>query len=287
MPTYEELRAAADAVWAAVEQPPRPLFIVSMNTSSIAAGARETLDALRKLVGGRRGFDVMQTGDAGLRLGRAGRRGAQARTGSTSSTATSPPTTPRRSRRRPRRASRSEHAIGVIAGAATDGVPMLADLDWTKLQVRWLMHNCGVIDPDNIDHYIARGGYSHFMRRGADGPRRADQGRQGLDAARPLRLVLLDGHEVELPAGREGRAEVPGLQRRRGRPRRVGQPRPHGERPAPDHRGHADRRLRDRRDVRLDLHPRRVPARHRAREPRAAGSAATRASSARTRSAPA
>ncbi len=56
-----------------------------------------------------------------------------------------------------------EHAIGVISGAATDGVPMLADIDWAKIQVRWLMHNCGVIDPDNIDHYIARGGYSQYM----------------------------------------------------------------------------------------------------------------------------
>ena len=66
MPTYDELRAAADAVWAAVEKPARPLFVVSMNTSSIAAGARETFDALRKLADTGAGFDVMQTGDAGL-----------------------------------------------------------------------------------------------------------------------------------------------------------------------------------------------------------------------------
>ena len=49
MATYDELRSAADAIWAAVEKPQRPLFIVSMNTSSVAAGARETFDALRKL----------------------------------------------------------------------------------------------------------------------------------------------------------------------------------------------------------------------------------------------
>ncbi len=30
-------------------------------------------------------------------------------------------------------------------------------------QTRWLMHNCGVIDPDSIDHYIARGGYGTFI----------------------------------------------------------------------------------------------------------------------------
>ena len=94
---------------------------------------------------------------------------------------------------------------------------------------------------------------------------------KGSTLTRPLRLVLLDRHEVELPQGREGRAEVPRLQRRRGRPRRLGEPRRHGERPAHAPRGHADRRVRDRRDARLDLRPRRVPARDRAREPRAAG----------------
>ena len=65
MPTYDELRAAADAAWKAVQAPPRPLFIVSINTSSIASGARETLAKLQEL-SQRDGFDVMQTGDTGF-----------------------------------------------------------------------------------------------------------------------------------------------------------------------------------------------------------------------------
>ena len=65
MPSYDDLRAVAEPVWAAVEKPPRPLFVVAINTSSIAGGARETFDALTKLAASG-GFDVMQTGDAGL-----------------------------------------------------------------------------------------------------------------------------------------------------------------------------------------------------------------------------
>ncbi len=42
-------------------------------------------------------------------------------------------------------------------------MPALDSIEWMAGQTRWLMHNCGVIDPENIDHYIARGGYSHFF----------------------------------------------------------------------------------------------------------------------------
>ena len=162
MTTYEELKSAADTVWAAVEKPERPLFIVSMNTSSIAAGARQTLDALRKLSGDAAAFDVMETGDAGLAWAEPvvevrkpggqhvlyGHVTAATVDGFAKAAAAG---------------IAREHAIGVIAGAPVDGTPMLADIAWTKGQVRWLMYNCGVIDPGNIDHYIARGGYSHFV----------------------------------------------------------------------------------------------------------------------------
>jgi len=50
MPTYDELRSAAEAAWQAIVDPPRPLFIVSINTSSIASGARETLAVYRSAI---------------------------------------------------------------------------------------------------------------------------------------------------------------------------------------------------------------------------------------------
>src|SRR4051812_34544114 len=133
MPTYDELRAKANDAWQGVAKPPRPLFIVSMNTSSIAAGAIETMAALRKLSDGRTGFDVMQTGDAGLAWAEpvvevrkpdgqhvlyghvtADKAEAFARAAASGVSA--------------------NHVIGVIAGSAAD-VPMLADLEWAKNQV--------------------------------------------------------------------------------------------------------------------------------------------------------
>jgi NADH-quinone oxidoreductase subunit F len=161
MPSYDELRAAADGAWKAVENPPRPLFIVSVNTSSIAAGARETLAALTKLSGGG-GFDVMQTGDTGFAFAEPVVQVTQPGGTSilygrvTADKAEAFAATAAKGVAR-------DHALGVVTGGAVDGVPALSDLDWMKIQTRWMMHNCGVIDPENIDHYIARGGYSHFL----------------------------------------------------------------------------------------------------------------------------
>ncbi len=160
MATYDEMRAAANEIWAKVEKPPRPLFIVSMNTSSIAAGARETFDALTKLAAAG-SFDVMQTGDAGyawaepvvevrkpdgqhILYGHVTSDRAEAFASAAASGVA------------------KEFAIAVLAGRA-DGVPALESLDWAAIQTRWLMYNCGVIDPDNIDHYIARDGYKQFV----------------------------------------------------------------------------------------------------------------------------
>jgi NADP-reducing hydrogenase subunit HndC len=39
------------------------------------------------------------------------------------------------------------------------GIPGYGDLDFFKLQRRIAMRNCGFVDPGNIEHYIARGGY--------------------------------------------------------------------------------------------------------------------------------
>ncbi len=53
----------------------------------------------------------------------------------------------------------SELAIGVVEGTATDEVPLLGDHPFMKGQVRRLMANLGLMDPENIDDYLSRGGY--------------------------------------------------------------------------------------------------------------------------------
>ncbi|GAB6060055.1 NADH-quinone oxidoreductase subunit NuoF [Desulfonatronum parangueonense] len=43
-------------------------------------------------------------------------------------------------------------------------LPGFVDLPMIRHQLRVVTRNCGFIDPTNIDHYIARGGYSGFAR---------------------------------------------------------------------------------------------------------------------------
>ena len=95
--------------------------------------------------------------------------------------------------------------------------------------------------------------------RAGDEPRGGAGADRRLGAARAGRGRLPDGQEGVVPAPRR-HGQVPGLQRRRVRARRVQGPRADAEEPPPADRGHDHRRLRRRREPRLHLHPRRVPA---------------------------
>ena len=59
---------------------------------------------------------------------------------------------------------RPDLALGTIGDGAIQGIPKFFDLPMLKPQVRIALRNCGYIDPENIDHYIARGGYSGLVK---------------------------------------------------------------------------------------------------------------------------
>ena len=59
---------------------------------------------------------------------------------------------------------RPDLALGTIGDGSIDGVPKLFELPMLKPQVRIVLRNCGIIDPENINHYIAQGGYSGLVR---------------------------------------------------------------------------------------------------------------------------
>jgi len=59
---------------------------------------------------------------------------------------------------------RPDLALGTLGDGSIDGIPRLFDLPMLKPQVRIALRNCGHIDPENIDHYIANGGYSGLVR---------------------------------------------------------------------------------------------------------------------------
>jgi NADH-quinone oxidoreductase subunit F len=55
-------------------------------------------------------------------------------------------------------------AMGTVGEKRIEGIPLLFDLPMLKPQVRIVLRNCGVIDPQKINHYIASGGYSGFIK---------------------------------------------------------------------------------------------------------------------------
>ncbi|KAA0239702.1 NADH-quinone oxidoreductase subunit F, partial [bacterium] len=55
-------------------------------------------------------------------------------------------------------------AVGVVEGNATAAIPLLSEHPFMQGQVRRLMANLGTTDPENIDHYLAHGGYEGLGR---------------------------------------------------------------------------------------------------------------------------
>ena len=53
-----------------------------------------------------------------------------------------------------------QYAFGTLGEKRIDGIDSLMETSFFKSQARELFRNCGVIDPTNIDHYIANDGYS-------------------------------------------------------------------------------------------------------------------------------
>jgi len=54
--------------------------------------------------------------------------------------------------------------LGTVGETLIPGIPKLFDLPMLKPQVRIVLRNCGLIDPQNITHYLARDGYSGLNR---------------------------------------------------------------------------------------------------------------------------
>ncbi|TVR00737.1 MAG: NADH-quinone oxidoreductase subunit NuoF [Desulfovibrionales bacterium] len=55
-------------------------------------------------------------------------------------------------------------------GHTGEHIPVFTDLPMIRHQLRIVVRNCGFIDPTDIDHYIARGGYSGILRAMDLGP---------------------------------------------------------------------------------------------------------------------
>ncbi|MHA1123673.1 MAG: NADH-quinone oxidoreductase subunit F, partial [Candidatus Heimdallarchaeota archaeon] len=52
-----------------------------------------------------------------------------------------------------------DKAIGTLSSNGIEGIPSFWEHPMIKNQVRIVLKNCGIIDPTNIDHYLAMDGY--------------------------------------------------------------------------------------------------------------------------------
>jgi len=55
-------------------------------------------------------------------------------------------------------------ALGTLGELALPNIPRLEDLPFMKPQVRVASRNCGLINPEDVDHYLARDGYRGLER---------------------------------------------------------------------------------------------------------------------------
>ena len=78
-----------------------------------------------------------------------------------------------------------DFVLGIMRGNGEPvGVPALFDLPMLKPQVRVALRNCGTIDPENMQHYVANFGYSGMARALDMEPQRViDEGVARLSAA--------------------------------------------------------------------------------------------------------
>jgi NADH-quinone oxidoreductase subunit F len=159
---FKQLKAQADREWKKLEQNDRPVIFIGMATCGRAAGAEEVREELRRLA---LDAEVVEVGCIGacyaeplVYIKQPGRPAI-----------VYGDMDPDRTRQVIAGCLQNndpmiEYALGTIGEGAVAGLPNFFDLPMLKPQVRVVLQNCGLIDPGNINHYIARGGYAGLRR---------------------------------------------------------------------------------------------------------------------------
>ncbi len=164
--SYTELKSHADSVWNELQNSKKPRISVGLGTCGAAAGANAVVDAVKKKLAELK-IDAVITrvGCIGLcciepiiSIGKPGQPDVYYGE-LTPDTATNlveeflVKDNPH-----------PEMAAGKLGEGDVAGIPSLWDHPMLKGQVRIVLRNSGLIDPENIDHYIARGGYAGAVR---------------------------------------------------------------------------------------------------------------------------
>ncbi len=163
---FDEIRSRAVAEWQALESSDKPIIFVGAATCGRAAGAGAVMEAINSALA-QHGLEarVFPVGCIGLCYAEP-------------IVALAKPGKPRivYGNLTPELAAqliadylgkdnpRPDLALGTEGDGAVDGIPRFSELPMLKPQVRIALRNCGLIDPDSINHYIARDGYSGLVR---------------------------------------------------------------------------------------------------------------------------
>ena len=164
--SFEEIKKEAASQWEAMQNSPRPRILIGTATCGMAAGAEDILQALGKeLEKNSIKADIMQVGCIGLCYAEPLIEVIKPGKPSVFYGNLTPELVAEIVRDwlagdNPR----PDLALGTRGEGTLEGIPKLFELPVLKPQIRIVLRNCGNIDPANIGHYIANGGYEGFIK---------------------------------------------------------------------------------------------------------------------------
>jgi NADH-quinone oxidoreductase subunit F len=163
--SFEQVQNAAISEWNALQNSDRTRVLIGMGTCGIAAGAGSVYESLEKVLAElKTEVEIIRVGCIGLcyaeplvEIIKPGKPGIFYSSLSPEMMAEivrdyiindNP---------------RTDLAMGTRGNGTIDGIPEFFNLPVLKPQVRISLRNCGNIDPENINHYIANGGYEGLV----------------------------------------------------------------------------------------------------------------------------
>ena len=164
--TFDEIRKRAIAEWEALEQSDKPRILVGAGTCGKAAGAMAVLEAInRELARHKVKAIVTEVGCIGLcytepliEIIKPGR--SHIFYGDVTPELAAELIEDYLVKDNPR----PDLALGTVGGEGVKDIPEFYELPMLKPQVRIALRNCGIIDPQSINQYIARDGYGGLVR---------------------------------------------------------------------------------------------------------------------------
>ena len=164
--TFDEIRSRAISEWEALERSNKPRILIGAATCGRAAGAVAVLEAInRELKRHKIKASVIQVGCIGfcyaepiINIIKPGR--PHIYYGNVTPELGTQLLVDYLIKDNPR----PDLALGTVGENGIKDIPKLFELPMLKPQVRIALRNCGFIDPENINNYIARDGYSGLVK---------------------------------------------------------------------------------------------------------------------------